>query len=94
MSGRKLNPRRKVLTEAGINRALDKSTKDCVSFCWAVMFTVLLDKHNLSVEELQRLWQEVENLSDSITQGYVNVSDLKRTLHDEYNINLVGGTKG
>lgn len=37
---------------------------------------------------LQRVWSEVESLSDAIIKGYVNVRDLQNTLRDEAGIIL------
>lgn len=56
--------------------------------CWAIMFTVLKDKLNLSNDQLQTIWNEVESLSDSISNGYVNIADLKNTLKNDYGIIL------
>ena len=33
-------------------------------------------------------WDKVNYLSDSIVKGYVNVADLRRTLKEEYDIEV------
>ncbi len=55
---------------------------------WAIMFTVLRDKFGLEAEQLQKMWDEVEDLSDSVTQGYVSIADMMRTLEEEAGIHL------
>ena len=43
----------------------------------------------MTVEELQRIWDKVNDVSDSVAKGYVNVSDLRNVLREEYGINIV-----
>lgn len=83
---KKTNPRRRPATQADVNRARDQAVADAVHLCMAVFFTVLLDKEGADKEILHRVWDEVNDLSDSINQGYVTESDLKRVLREEYDI--------
>lgn len=57
----------------------------------AIFLTVLLDKEGMDAEQLQRVWREVEALSESVRDGYVSVPDLTRVLREEYEIDIVGG---
>lgn len=41
--------------------------------------------------QLQRIWHEVEALSESVRDGYVSATDLIRVLRDEYEIDIIGG---
>ena len=50
--------------------------------------TVLYDKEHAQVEDIQRVWGEIEDLSKSISDGYCNVNDLKNVLKTEYGVNL------
>lgn len=52
----------------------------------AIFLTVLLDKEGYDKTGLQRVWREVNELSDSITGRFVTVTDLIKTLDDEYDI--------
>ena len=61
---------------------------ETVRFCMTIFFTVLLDKEQADKEILQRVWSEINDLSDSIKRGYVSVADLKTVLKDEYDIYL------
>lgn len=80
----KVNPHRKPATQADVNRA----ESEAVASAMAIFFTVLRDKERYTVEDLQRVWKEVEYLSDSISNGFVKLSDLTQALKDEANINL------
>lgn len=52
----------------------------------AIFLTVLLDKEGYDKTGLQRVWREVNELSDSITGRFVTVTDLIKVLDDEYDI--------
>lgn len=45
----------------------------------------------MCAEQLQRVWREVEALSESVRDGYVSAPDLIRVLRDEYGIDIIGG---
>jgi hypothetical protein len=62
--------------------------EDAVRLVQAMVFTVLLDKEGYDEEGLQRVWAELEYLSDSINQGYVNLPDLIHILREEYHLQL------
>ena len=51
-----------------------------------IFLTVLKDKNGFSNEELLDTWKNVESLSESITDGYVNIYDLRTVLREEYEI--------
>lgn len=64
---------------------------EAVSYAWAIMFTVMRDKFGFGAVRLKRMWDEVNNLSDAISEGYVSVADLMETLESEAGITLTGG---
>ena len=84
----KTNPRRRPATQADVERARDEAVRETVRFCMVVFFTVLLDKFAASKEDLQRVWYEVNDLSDSVKKKYVSLKDLKTVLVEEYDIHL------
>lgn len=45
----------------------------------------------MDAEQLQRIWREVESLSESVRDGYVSAPDLIRVLREEYGIDIIGG---
>lgn len=85
---KRVNPRRRPLTMADLERAKEATYNEAVRYAMAIMFTVLCDKHNASDEELQQFWREVGELSDSVSRGYVSVSDLLHTLRVERGIEV------
>jgi len=85
---KKPNPRKRPANMADVNRA-KKKTKDTTMRLTATIFlTVLCDKENANAEIIQRVWGEMNELSDSVDKGYVSVSDLADTLRKEYGINI------
>jgi hypothetical protein len=88
MGKKKTNPRRIAATMADVEKAEKNAQSRAISYAFSIFFTVLLDKENADMEQLQRIWREVNDLSDSIARGYVNVSDLLYTLKTEYGIEL------
>ena len=92
---KKTNPRRIPASQADINKvrrelkqAKTEVTGDAVSLAISMFLTVLCDKFGYDAESLQAVWAEVNNLSDSVVKGYVNVEDLKQVLREEYGIEI------
>ena len=83
---KKINPRKRPATQADVVKAKKQATDEAISLAMTIFLTVLKDKNGFSNEELQDTWKNVENLSDSIKDGYVNVYDLRIVLRDEYEI--------
>lgn len=50
-----------------------------------------MQPEGMEAEQLQRIWREVEALSESVRDGYVSAPDLIRVLRDEYEIDIIGG---
>ena len=82
----KTNPRRRPATQADVERAKKAAQGEAISLAMTIMFTALLDKEGFAQEDLQRLWREVNDLSDSIAQGYVSAADLRNVLRREYDV--------
>lgn len=82
-SKKRINPNRIPVTQADINRAKREAVDKVMPLFWSVIFTVLRDKEGYDLDGLRRVWSEVEDLSDSLAQGYVSVSDLKHILQIE-----------
>lgn len=85
---RKINPNRKNVTEADLKRAKNEALNEAVGIVWAIFFTVMRDKEGWGAKRLCRLWDNVNELSDSIAKGYVSVTDLKKALEDEAGFTL------
>ena len=87
MSG-KVNPRRRPATMADVNRAVEQATNGALTASAAIFLTVLCDKKSADAEIIQRVWEEMQELSQSIIDGYVSVADLKDTLRKEYGVDI------
>lgn len=85
---KKVNPRRVPASQADLKKAKKEATDNAVTFCWAILFTVMRDKEGWGEKRLRRLWREVNALSDSIDRGYVSIPDLVDTLKREGGIEL------
>ena len=86
MGKKKINPRKKPATQMDIKRAKSKSQDEALYLSMAIFLTVLVDKEGYNNERLKKVWAEVNNLSDSISKGYVKFNDLRQVLDDEYDI--------
>ena len=53
-----------------------------------LLHTVLCDKEGYELEDLRRVWNEVNDLSDSIAKGYCTVKDLRMILRDETGVDI------
>ena len=84
----KVNPRRRPATMADVNRAVEQATNDTIAASAAIFLTVLCDKEGADADIIQRVWQEMQELSQSIIDGYVSVADLKDTLRKEYGVDI------
>jgi hypothetical protein len=84
----KVNPRRRPATMADVNRAVEQATNDALAASAAIFLTVLCDKESADAEIIQRVWEEMQELSQSIIDGYVSVADLKDTLRKEYGVDI------
>lgn len=88
MGKKKTNPNKKPATMADVKKAKKMAQAEAVTIAIAIIFTVMRDKEGWGVKRLQRLWSEVNDLSDSVAQGYVTVSDLLTVLEEEAGIIL------
>ena len=82
------NPHRIPATKADVEKAKSKARDEAIELVWSIFFTVLRDKEHATMEDLQRVWKECEDLSDSIAKKYCTVSDLRTILKEEEGVNL------
>lgn len=85
---KKVNPRRRPATQADVQRAKQKGREEAIKLAWSILFTALRDKEGYDLEGLQRVWKEVDDLSDSIAKGYCTVTDLRDVLKQEIGANI------
>lgn len=87
----KKNPKKLPATQMDVKRARKEGQNEGLRVSMAIFLTVLVDKFN-GEEYIKDVWHECEDLSESISKGYVNFWDLKQTLEEEYGI-YIGGEK-
>lgn len=87
---KKVNPNRRPATAADVEKAKRQAQSFAIDTAWAIFFTAMRDKEGWGVKRLRRLWDEVNELADSISKGYVSVEDLKKALEEEAGIVLKG----
>lgn len=80
---KKVNPHRRPATQADVSKAKREATDNAVRLARSIFFTVLSDKEGYQLEDLKRVWKEIEDLSDSIAKGYCTVKDLRQILREE-----------
>lgn len=85
-AGKTKNPKKQPATIADVNKAKDEATEYAIIATSAIILTVLADKENFSKSDMIRIWNEVNNLSDSVSTGYVKIADLRKVLDEEYDI--------
>lgn len=85
---KRVNPNRRPVTMATVRRVKEETKDEAVSLAISMFLTVLCDKFGYDAESLQAVWAAVNELSDSVVKGYVNVEDLKQVLREEYGIEI------
>ena len=87
MKNKKTNPNRIPVSQADVAKAKAEGVLEAST----IILSAMRDKEGWGRKRLQRLWRNVEYLSDSIAAGKVSISDLRQALRDEIGINLIGG---
>lgn len=90
---KKTNPNKIPVSQADLKKAVAKAQNDALTTAIAIMLTVLCDKEGADAEIMQRVWKEINELSDSVVKGYVKISELVETLETEYQIYITDSTK-
>ena len=88
MSSKKINPRRRPVTQADVERAKGNAASDAVHLSMAIFLTVLKDDMGFSNDQIIHVWDRVDKLSQEVAERRVNVKDLCGVLSDEYDIVL------
>jgi len=84
----KTNPHRRPATMADVVKAKKAAHTEAIGYAMAIFFTVLFDKHGATKDELRVFWDEVNELSEAVADGYVTMPDLRRVLDKEYDIKI------
>lgn len=85
---KKHNPR-ELVPWGTLDKERRKIRDEAVEYAYVVMFTAMHDKHGYGVKRLNRLYNDINYIADSISRGYVNLQDLADELRDKMGINFV-----
>lgn len=88
MSAKKVNPRRRPATVADVEKARKSARDEAVGYALAMFLTVMRDREGYGAQRLKRVWDGIQDLSDSVARGYVNLDDLVTALKDEAGIEI------
>ena len=88
MKKKRVNPNRRPASMADVKKAKQQAQDIAVEIVWSIFFTVLADKEGYELEDLKRVWNEANDLSDSIAKGYCTVKDLRMILRDESGVDI------
>jgi len=85
---KKINPRRRPVSEADLNRAKASASDQAIKLAIAIFLTVLCDDFNFDKDQIQLAWERMDKLSEEIKEHRVNAFDLIGVLNEEYGIDL------
>ena len=84
MSKKKINPRRRPISEADVGKIQDRA----IHLAFAIFLTVLFDYHGFSGDQIVEVWHQADKLSKEVTEGRINIHDLVGVLREEYGVIL------
>ena len=87
MTMKKINPNRKPVTQADVDRAYRKGCDEGCNLAMAIFLTVLCDKFN-GADWIPDIWNESNKLSMEIKEHRINLFDLVNVLEEEYGIEI------
>ena len=85
---KKVNPRRKPVSEANLNRAKATASDQAVKLAIAIFLTVLKDDFDFDNDQLVHAWERLDKLSEEVAEHRISAWDLINVLHEEYNVDL------
>lgn len=76
------------LRESDIRRIKKETTDAAIRYAFVLFLNVMRDYEGYGPKRLQRVYDGINDLSDSVSKGYCNMGDLERVLKDEANIHI------
>lgn len=90
-NGKRKSPNSIPATKADVAKAKKEASSEAVARAWTLMFYVLYDKEGYEQADLQRVWNEIQDVCDSINRKYITLTDLQHTLRVEARTRMIGG---
>lgn len=84
MAKKKINPRKKPVTQYEVKKQTDKAIRLAI----AIVISTVAETDRFTLEEMQELWDKINYKSDSISRGYVKMEDIVQALDEEYGIEV------
>lgn len=85
MSKKKINPRKRPLSEADVPRIQE----DAVHLAFAIFLNVLKDDFGFDNNQIIHAWERADKLSEEVLRdGIIKLKDIVDMLKDEYKIDL------
>lgn len=84
MSKKKVNPRRKPLSEADVPKIRDEA----IHLSFAVFLTILVENFGFDHDQIVFAWDRADKLTKEVAEGRINLLDLVGVLRDEYDVVL------
>ena len=81
-------PSRQVATMKDINSAKNRARDEAITYAFAIIMSRLSDKWGWGRIRMGRLWDQVNEISEAISEGRVKVDDLMKALEEERGIVL------
>lgn len=91
LSGRqkpKTNPKKIPATMADVEKAKKQAANEAMQCTMALFLRVLLDKEHATLEDVQRVGRETNELAEAISRGEVSWADVFNSLIEEDNIEV------
>lgn len=76
------------LRESDIKRMKSEATRTATRYAFSLFFTVMRDKFGYGKVRLTRIYNNLNELADSVNEGYCTVQELEEALKDEVGIEL------
>jgi hypothetical protein len=77
-----------MLRESDVKKMKRDASDKALKYGLVLFLTVMRDKEGYGIKRLKRVYDNMQELADSINKGYVNLFDLEKTLQEEANINI------
>lgn len=86
---KRINPRRLPVSKADIDKAKATAIDIAVTRAWALFFLALGDVFGFGKTRMMRLWKRINEYSEDVVSGELDVEEVIQVLNDEYGIHLV-----
>lgn len=85
---KKVNPRRKPVSEADLNRAKATASDQAFKLTVVIFLTVLMDNFGFDKDQLHFAWERLNKLSGEVAERRISAWDLAEVLKDEYDVDV------